>query len=130
MEIKIIRMTMNEKYFPKRARYIITNELIKSAMSVSKGFYAANEIYPSSEEKLKIRESYQIYGKSNLGALKHQLNVAHRLFNIPDGVLNEIFDFISQIDKKYNNWFKSGQKILNRELEKNKSKEESNKNKK
>lgn len=120
---------MTMKYFPKRARFVITNELIESAMSVSKNFYAANEIYPSSEKKLKIREDYQIYGKSNLGALKHQLNVAHVLFNIPDGVLSEIFDFISQIEKKYNNWFKSGQKILNRELEKRKSKEETNKDK-
>ena len=101
-------MTMNEKYFPKRARFIITNKLIDSVMNVSANFFAANAIYPNNEEKLKIREQYQIIGKANLSALEHQLNVANQLFNIPDGVLNEIFGLTSQINKKYNNWFKSG----------------------
>ena len=31
-------------------------------------------------------------------------------------MLDEIFDLTSQIEKKYNNWFKSGRKVLNREL--------------
>ena len=38
VEYKIIRMTMNEKYFPKRARFIITNKLIDSAMNISENF--------------------------------------------------------------------------------------------
>ena len=108
---------MNEKYFPKRARFIIANKLIDSIMNVSANFFAANAIYPNNEEKLKIREQYQIIGKSNLSALEHQLNVANQLFNIPDGVLNEIFGLTSQINKKYNKWFKSGRKVLNRELQ-------------
>ena len=117
-------MTMNEKYFPKRARFIIANKLIDSIMNVSANFFAANAIYPNNEEKLKIREQYQIIGKANLSALEHQLNVANQLFNIPDGVLNEIFGLTSQINKKYNNWFKSGRKVLKRELEKQQSKTE------
>ena len=116
LEYKIIRMTLNEKYFPKRAIFIIANMLIDSITDVSANFFAANAIYPNNEEKLKIREQYQIIGKSNLSALEHQLNVANQLFNIPDGVLNEIFGLTSQINKKYNNWFKSGRKVLNREL--------------
>ena len=63
-------MTMNEKYFPKRARFIITNKLIDSIMNVSANFFAANAIYPNNEEKLKIREQYQIIGKANLSALE------------------------------------------------------------
>ena len=116
LEYKVVKMTMNEKYFPKRARFIIANKLIDSIMNVSANFFAANAIYPNNEEKLKIREQYQIIGKSNLSALEHQLNVANQLFNIPDGVLNEIFGLTTQINKKYNNWFKSGRKVLNREL--------------
>ena len=37
-EYKIVKMTMNEKYYPKRARFIITNKLIESAMNVSSNF--------------------------------------------------------------------------------------------
>ena len=95
-------MTMNEKYFPKRARFIITNKLIDSVMNVSSNFFAANAIYPNNEEKLKIREQYQIIGKANLSALEHQLNVANQLFNIPDGVLNEIFDLEKPFEQTNN----------------------------
>ena len=46
-------MTMNEKYFPKRARFIITNKLIDSIMNVSSNFYAANTIYKRCYRTLK-----------------------------------------------------------------------------
>lgn len=32
IEYKIIRMTMNEKYFPKRARFVISNRLVDLSM--------------------------------------------------------------------------------------------------
>ena len=47
VEYKVIKMTMNEKYFTKRARFIITNKLIDSAMNVSANFNAAKVIFPS-----------------------------------------------------------------------------------
>ena len=98
-EYKIVKMTMNEKYYPKRARFIITNKLIESAMNVSSNFNAANSIFPNTEEKLKIREQYQTIGKANLVILEHQLNLSKRLFNIPSTVLDEIFLIILDIKK-------------------------------
>ena len=124
VEYKIIKMTMNEKYFPKRARFIITNEVIESAMNVAKNFNIANDLFPSTEEKLKIREQYQYIGKANLISLEHQLNLCNQLFNIPSGVLAEIFDMIKEIKSKYSNWVKSARKILNKELEKQNKKSE------
>ena len=123
-EYKIVKMTMNEKYYPKRARFIITNKLIESAMNVSSNFNAANSIFPNTEEKLKIREQYQTIGKANLVILEHQLNLSKRLFNIPSTVLDEIFLIILDIKKMYSNWVKSGRKILKREIEKQNKKSE------
>lgn len=124
MELKVIRMVMNEKYFPKRARFVISNRLIDLAMDVSEKFDGANAIYPSSEKHLNDREELQVLGKTSFVSLKKQLNVAYQLFNIPSGVMGELFDLTSQIDKKYSNWFKSGRKVLKRELLKQESKEE------
>ena len=118
VEYKIIKMTMNEKYYPKRARYIITNKILESAMNVSSNFNAANSIFPSSIEKLEIREQYQTIGKANLTVLEHQLNLSKRLFNIPGTVLDEVFSPIYEMKKMYSNWVKSGKKVLNREIEK------------
>ena len=123
-EYKIVKMTMNEKYYPKRARFIITNKLIESAMNVFSNFNAANSIFPNTEEKLKIREQYQTIGKANLVILEHQLNLSKRLFNIPSTVLDEIFLIILDIKKMYSNWVKAGRKILKREIEKQNKKSE------
>lgn len=92
-------------------------------MDVSANFIAANDIFPNTEKKLDIREQYQIIGRARFVVLKHELNVAHQLYNIPGGVMDEIFDLTSQIDKKYSNWFKSGKKVLKRELKKQSAKE-------
>ena len=116
-------MVMNEKYFPKRARFVISNRLVDLAMDVSEKFDGANAIFPSSEKYLSDREELQVLGKSSFVALKKQLNVAYQLFpNIPSGVMGEVFDLTSSIDSKYNNWFKSGRKVLKRELLKKESK--------
>ena len=123
VEYKVIKMTMNEKYFPKRSRLVIANKLIDSAMNVSANFNAANGIFPTSAVKLIIREIYQIIGKANIAVLEHQLNLSKRLFNIPAAVLDDIFGQISEMKKMYPNWFKAGKKIVRRELEKQKKKE-------
>lgn len=116
-------MVMNEKYFPKRARFVISNRLVDLAMDVSEKFDGANAIFPSSEKYLSDREELQVLGKSSFVSLKKQLNVAYQLFpNIPSGVMGEVFDLTSSIDSKYNNWFKSGRKVLKRELLKKESK--------
>lgn len=96
-------------------------------MNVSANCFAANAIFPTSQEKLNIREQYQTIGKANLSALEHQLNLVNRLFNIPSALMDDIFSDISELKKMYSNWVKSGKKILNRELEKQKNKQESKK---
>lgn len=114
---------MNEKYFPKRARFVISNRLVDLAMDVSEKFDGANAIFPSTEKYLTDREELQVLGKSSFVSLKKQLNVAYQLFpNIPSGVMSEVFDLTSSIDSKYNNWFKSGRKVLKRELLKQEAK--------
>ena len=123
VEYKVIKMTMNEKYFPKRARFIITNKLIDSVMNISANFNAANAIFPNTEEKLKLREQYQTIGKVNISVLEHQLNLSVKLFNIPSAVMDDIFSQVSEMKKMYSNWVKSGRKILAREIEKKNKKE-------
>ena len=107
-EYKIIKMTMNEKYFPKRARIIITKQIIDSVMSMAYNMKIANSIIPNTEEKVKIREQYQYIGRGNLYSLESQLNLANKLFNIPSGVLDEIFVILKEIKSRYSNWVNSG----------------------
>ena len=128
LELKVIRMVMNEKYFPKRARFVISNKLVDLATDVSINYDAANDIFPNTEEKLETREKFQIIGRAKFVALKKQLNIAYQLFNIPGGVMGEVFDLTSQIEKKYSNWFKSGRKVLKRELNRQQEKDDDSSN--
>ena len=132
LELKIIRMVLNEKYFPKRARFVISNKLVDLATDVSINYDAANDIFPNTEdnteEKLETREKFQIIGRAKFVALKKQLNIAYQLFNIPGGVIGEVFDLTSQIEKKYSNWFKSGRKVLKRELNRQQEKDDDSSN--
>lgn len=118
IEFKVIKMTMNEKYFPKKARYIIANKLIDLASNITINFDAANDIFPSKEQKLELRETYQVIGKANISPLEHQLNLARQLFNIPNAILEDIFSDIAELKNMYPNWVKSGRKILQRKLNK------------
>ena len=118
IQYKVAKMVMNEKYFPKKARYIIANKLIDLASNVTINFDAANDIIPTKEKKLELREEYQMIGKANLSPLEHQLNLARRLFNIPNAILEDIFSDIAELKKIYPNWVKSGRKILQRKLNK------------
>ena len=93
-------------------------------MNVSANFTAANSIFPNKEEKVQIREHYQMIGKSNLCIVKHQLYLSKRLFNIPNGIMEELYSIIEQIEKMYSNWVKSGRKTLNKELKKEQEKSE------
>ena len=128
LELKVIRMVMNEKYFPKRARFVISNKLVDLATDVSINYDAANDIFPNTEEKLETREKFQIIGRAKFVALKKQLNIAYQLFNIPGGVMGEVFDLTSQIEKKYSNWFKIGRKVLKRELNRQQEKDDDSSN--
>ena len=128
LELKVIRMVMNEKYFPKRARFVISNKLVDLATDVSINYDAANDIFPNTEEKLETREKFQIIGRAKFVALKKQLNIVYQLFNIPGEVIGEVFDLTSQIEKKYSNWFKSGRKVLKRELNRQQEKDDSSSN--
>ena len=71
---------------------------------------------------------FQIIGRAKFVALKKQLNIAYQLFNIPGGVMGEVFDLTSQIEKKYSNWFKSGRKVLKRELNRQQEKDDDSSN--
>lgn len=82
LELKVIRMVMNEKYFPKRARFVISNRLVDLAMDVSEKFDGANAIFPSSEKYLSDREELQVLGKSSFVSLKKQLNVAYQYWRL------------------------------------------------
>ena len=66
LELKVIRMVMNKKFFPKRARFVISNKLVDLATDVSINYDAANDIFPNTEEKLETREKFQIIGGQNL----------------------------------------------------------------
>ena len=108
VEYKVIKMTMNEKYFPKRSRLVIANKLIDSAMNVSANFNAANAIFPNTEEKLKLRERRKLKKlKIKLDNGEIEFNDVRTSYNSWRGLLKDkkCYKTKQSMDKLFNQLF-------------------------
>ena len=70
LELKIIRMVLNEKYFPKPARFVISNKLVDLATDVSINYDAANDIFPNTEEKVRNKRKISDYWQGKICSIK------------------------------------------------------------
>ena len=84
------KIVMNEKYVPKKYRYVWTQEVFKLAMNIFENTRRANIIYPKSQKDLDLRLHYLILAESDSEALLSQIAFARKTFtNIPDSFKEE-----------------------------------------
>lgn len=84
------KVVMNEKYVPKKYRYIWTQEVFKLAMSIFENVRRANIIYPKSQKELDLRLHYLTLAETDSEALLSQTAFARKHFsNIPSTVQEE-----------------------------------------
>ena len=75
------KIVMNEKYVPKKYRYVWTQEVFKLAMNIFENTRRANIIYPKSQKDLDLRLHYLILAESDSEALLSQIAFA-QIFRI------------------------------------------------
>ncbi len=110
IEVKIIRLCMNEKYYPKRYRYTISQSLIDSALRMSDYITAANAL-PNNEQHREQREKYQQNAYMMCEVILRKLDLSERLeFSIPEGLLTEIIEMILKEEKAITGWINASKK--------------------
>ena len=82
-------LVMNEKYVPKKYRYVWTQEVFKLAMNIFENVRRANILYPKDEETLKIRLKFLIKAETDSEALLSQIAFVRETFSLPSGRLQE-----------------------------------------
>ena len=107
LEVKIIRLCMNEKYFPKRYRFILTTNIIEDAHKMVDYIEAANVI-PLSDEYVKRRRMYQKESIIKIENLFRKLILAEELgFTIPEATLIELGEALNKEESLIKNWIES-----------------------
>ena len=72
-----IQICKNEKNFPKRDRWILTQHIVKLAVEAYTLARKANAVRVMTMEDYKLRRSYQIQCKSSLEALLGLIDIAY-----------------------------------------------------
>lgn len=107
LEVKIIRLCMNEKYFPKRYRFILTTDIIEDAHKMVDYIEAANMI-PLTEEFSKRRRLYQKEALIRIENLFRKIVLAEDLgFTIPEATLTELGEALNKEESLIKNWMES-----------------------
>lgn len=115
LEVKIIRLCMNEKYFPKRYRFILTTSIIEDAHKLVDYIEAANN-FPLTEIFHKRRLIYQKETLTKIDNIFRKLMLAEELgFSIPEGTLKELGESLSKEEALIKRWMESDKARLNKE---------------
>ena len=84
------KIVMNEKYVPKRYRYVWTQEIFKLTMNIFENVRRANIIYPKSQKELDLRLHYLTLAETDSEALLSQTAFARKQFSgIPQSIQEE-----------------------------------------
>jgi len=82
-------LVMNDKYVPKKYRYIWVQGVFGLSMNIFENVRRANILYPRDEETLKTRLYYFVKAETDSEALLSQIAFARETFNIPTSRLGE-----------------------------------------
>lgn len=82
MAIYTIRITNNEKNFPRRYRLSIVNKMQDKAFEIVTCLIEANEIYPRTKEELQVRRMKQRQAMAYCRSLMTMIDISKELFAI------------------------------------------------
>ena len=110
LAVYTIKITSNEKNFPKRYRWCITNEIVKSATSIHRNIIKANEIFIKDESDYKLRKHYQNKALAEVGALLGDMKIAYDLFGVDSNKMYHWTGLVIDVQILLRNWKKSDDK--------------------
>lgn len=82
MAIYTIRITNNEKNFPRRYRLSVVNKMQDKAFEIVTCLIEANEIYPRTKEELQVRRMKQRQAMAYCRSLMTMIDISKELFAI------------------------------------------------
>lgn len=102
-----MRVTMNEKNFPKRYRYSITDKMQNLALEVLTELTQASEIYPDTDYEFALRRAHMKEARAAVRALIALAEVAVATFPVKPSTFAEWARSAANIQKQIAGWIRS-----------------------
>ena len=109
LAVYTIRICSNEKSFPKRYRWCITNKLVEAALSINNCIVAANSVYVADGDDYayNLRRQYQTKALAETYALLSMIDIAYRTFGIESDRVEFWTRLVHEVQALLRNWRKS-----------------------
>ena len=108
-----IKICTNEKSFPKRYRWCITNKIVENTVSINENVNRANDIFVRNEDDFLLRHRYQNLALAEIGALLANIDIAYDVFGIDPkrvkhwiGLIIEVRTLLNGMDEYYESLWK------------------------
>ena len=102
-----MRLTHNEKHFPKRYRWMITQKIVNTALDIVTNVRKANNIRIEEKSDLLQRRQYQIDALNDCETLLTLIEIAYSMFNLESGSVEYWTGLIVKQEQLISKWRKS-----------------------
>jgi hypothetical protein len=102
-----MRICTNEKNFPKRFRWCITNKIVESAIEINNCVNAANSVYVNPQtaaEDFALRRKYQTKALAQTYVLLSMIDLAYRTFGIESSRVEYWTRLAYEVQNLLRNW--------------------------
>ena len=114
LAVYTINICTNEKNFPKRYRWCVANEIVRSATSIHRNIRRANEVFVKDDDDYKLRKDYQNTALSEIGGLLGDMDIAFELYGVDDKRMYHWVGLVINVQVLLRNWKKSDDKRFNK----------------
>jgi len=102
-----LRITSNEKNFPKRYRFSVVGKIQDKAIEIVDWLIMANEIYPNTRVELERRTLYQKEARAACRSMMTLMEIAADAFGVNAGTLEYWTGQASDVRNHTTAWIKS-----------------------
>lgn len=108
-----LRITSNEKNFPKRYRFSVVGKIQDKALEIVDWLIMANEIYPNTRMELERRTLYQKEARAACRSMLTLMEIAADTFGVNAGTLEHWTGMARDVRNHTTAWIKADQKRFN-----------------
>lgn len=107
LAVYTIKICSNEKNFPKRYRWCITNEIVRTTLELNSLCIKANSILVKDISDFQLRKTYQNEAIADVASLLSMIDIAYRIFGIDSDRIEYWTRLLVDVQCMLRNWRKS-----------------------
>ncbi len=105
-----VQVCKNERNFPKRDRWLLTQEIVKAAVKAYGHVIEANSIEVKTIEDYKLRRMHQVKAKTKLKKLNAYAEVAHMALSLDGSKIDTWQEYLGTCMTMLSRWRDSDRK--------------------